>query len=404
MNHSRCAVSALFACLACPAYRRRGFHRTRRLLGLPVQEEGEQQHPFTYIFRGRRTCFLLSHKDILRLRSTCEWLRHLFGAGELRTRLANSLARDGDGVNSRLQLVQFDQSLPTAELLAAVWIAEHGGRWDEVREVLQLASQFGYCTLPVNITADDIRTHANKTAYSSIARVLAQLIMVGRHVDFGNGSCMQLFRHGEEVRAVRDEPNFLVEVDPPLPAGHLYQQHRLQHDPPVRSGIERWWRDWSVSGCLETYASLSSFVKSTIILHYEETCDEDPDGTLTDLKRYVGGGRLHDLFTQSPHTPVEGCTTTATRTTIRRALRPPYQEISVNTRRQLVLTDSSHSFVAWITIWANDPSHADNVNIVLDTTEACVGDDSGDCKDYLPLTTALARVALGPVAPFVFDG
>ena len=49
------------------------------------------------------------------------------------------------------------------DLMAAVCIAEDGGRWDETRELLQWASQCRCCTLPVNLTADDINTHTSKT-------------------------------------------------------------------------------------------------------------------------------------------------------------------------------------------------------------------------------------------------
>ena len=62
--------------------------------------------------------------------------------------------------------------------------------------------------------------------------------------------------------------------------------------------------------------------------------------------RRVGGGRLDGLLTQSPHTPVAGCTTT----------------FSFGGRmRFLVLDSSSHDFVALIWMWelGNDSGEAD---------------------------------------------
>ena len=58
--------------------------------------------------------------------------------------------------------------------------------------------------------------------------------------------------------------------------------------------------------------------------------------------RRVGGGRLDGLLTQSPHTPVAGCTTTFGHHT--------------GSVRILVLTDSSHTFVARISV-ADEGNH-----------------------------------------------
>ncbi|CEM29741.1 unnamed protein product, partial [Vitrella brassicaformis CCMP3155] len=153
-----------------------------------------QEHPVSYLFVGSRG-HLPDIVTVARLRATSRRIRAAFTVAELRNRLADSLSRDGDGINTqRLQLVRFDPSLGMGELMAAVCIAEKGGRWDETGEVLQWASQCRYCTLPLNLTADDINTHANKTAYRSFPRVLAQLMVVGRHIDFGDGSCLRIFR------------------------------------------------------------------------------------------------------------------------------------------------------------------------------------------------------------------
>ncbi|CEM03185.1 unnamed protein product [Vitrella brassicaformis CCMP3155] len=359
------------------------------------EDEQQRQHPFTYIFVGRRTFFLLSLNDILRLRETCTWARDLFGAPQLRQRLAHSLSSQAGlrrVVHGRqVQLLRFDDDqFSVYHLLAAVYVMEEG-RWVEVGEVIELAAQCGCCELPVIVTADDIDQHENKTAYRFVARVLAQLMVVGRHINFGD-SRLQIFRRADgEVRAIKDEPGFRfrinpfrIFVDPPLPAGHLYQQHRLQHDPPVHSwiryfnGIRRWDR---IHLC--TYASVSSFAKGVILDHFDKT--HQTNGTLTTLHRRVGGGRLDGLLTQSPHTPVAGCTTTLS---------------SGGRLRYLVLTNSSHDFVAWIAIlnMGND-----NVRVSVLTTEAPVR-ESGAFKDCLPVTAQLGSVALGSGLGVVFDG
>ncbi|CEM00751.1 unnamed protein product [Vitrella brassicaformis CCMP3155] len=289
------------------------------------QPQHQQQHPFSYIFVGRRTYYLFSSiKDILRLRATCTWLRNLFGAAQLRDRLRHSLGS---------------------------------------------------------------QTGLRRAAYVSVPRMLAQLKMVGRHVHFIDGTCLQLFHHGNgEVRAITDEPGFELEVDPPLPAGHLYQEHRQPHDPPVRESIYYYEDDggWEPHGFQFTlHVSVSSFAKQKIIDVFEKT--QQINYTYIELDRYVGGGRLDALLTESPHTPVAGCTTTVS---------------SYSGIRFLVLTNSSHNFVAWVDIAGaeNDP-----VSVYVETTETAVC-GSGAFKHRFPMTTQLARVALGAVAPYVFDG
>ncbi|CEM11089.1 unnamed protein product [Vitrella brassicaformis CCMP3155] len=183
-------------------------------------------------------------------------------------------------------------------------------------------------------------------------------MVVGRLLDFGDGSCLQVFRRANgEVRAIRDEPGFRLQVNPPLAADHLYQQHRLQHDPPVRS-------------CINYRGNTGRWVSGG-------------------LSERVGGGRLDGLLTQSPHTPVAGCTTTLSRVGDLRYL-------------VLVLTDSSHEFVAWIAIqdWGDGI-----VDVCVETTESPVAGAAAPFKDRFPVTTRLARVALGSgVVPYVFDG
>ncbi|CEM11093.1 unnamed protein product [Vitrella brassicaformis CCMP3155] len=345
-----------------------------------------QEHPVSHLFVGSRG-HLPDIVTAARRRATSRRIRDAFTIAELRNRLAKSLSRDGDGINTpQLQLLRFDPSLGMGDLMAAVWIAEEGGRWDETGEVLQLASQCGYCQLPLNLTADDINTHASKTAYGSVARVLAQLMLVGRHIDFGDGSRLQIVRHGDgEVRAIKDEPDFELGVDPPLAAHHLYQRHRQQHDPPVASRIFYLGATgrWVSGGDPYADASVSSLAKHIVLSHFYLT--HQTNDTSISLNRRVGGGRLDGLLIQSPHTPVTGCTTTLS---------------SDDCVRGLMLTDSSHPFVAWITI---SVAGLGTVVVFVRTTEAPVR-ESGAFKDRFPVTTQLARVALGRVAPYVFDG
>ncbi|CEM08998.1 unnamed protein product [Vitrella brassicaformis CCMP3155] len=344
------------------------------------EQHQEQQHPFTYIFVGRRTFWLLSLTDILRLRATCTWLRSLFKAAQLRDRLRHSVGSQAGlrrVVNGQqVQLVRFDDDqFGMCDLLAAVCVMEEG-EWVEIGEVIEWASQCGHCTLPVNLTADDINAHANMTAYGSFPRVLAQLMVVGRHVALGDGSCLQLFQYGNgEVRAIKDQDEFRLTVDPPLAAHHLYQRHRLEHDPPVASDMH----------FPSTDASVSSLAKRTILSHLHLPQTHQINRTSIRLNRRVGGGRLDGLLTQSPHIPVARCTTTLG---------------SDGGVRSLVLTDSSHNLVAWITI---EDQGNDNVVVYVVTTEVPVC-ASGAFKDRFPVTTQLARVALGQVAPYVFDG
>ncbi|CEM00936.1 unnamed protein product [Vitrella brassicaformis CCMP3155] len=363
------------------------------------QPEHQQQHPFSYIFVGRRTFYLFSSiKDILRLRAICTWLRELFGAAQLRDRLRHSLGshaglrRANVNGQQQVQLLRFDDDQFGAhDLLAAVCVVEEGG-WGEMVEVIELAGQCGNCELPVTLSGADINTHANITAYVSAPRVLAQLKMVGPHIHFSDGSCLQLFHHGNgEVRAIIDQPGFELQVDPPLFPfpGHLYQQHRQPHDPPVRSISIGYSTDnarWVAFGDLGRIdSSVSSFAKFIILKHFHKT--HQINDTFTTLNRGVGdSGRLHDLLTQSPHTRVAGCATTLGLGGV---------------ARQLVLTDGSHPFVALITIIRSGNAAQMSVHVV--TTEGAVC-ESGAFKHRFPVTTQLARVALGAVAPFVFDG
>jgi len=138
-----------------------------------------------------------------------------------------------------------------------------------------------------------------------------------------------------------------------------------------------------VSSFLYEYASLSSLAKRVILRHFLKT--HQINLTSTTLTRRVGGRRLDGLLIQSPHTPVTGCTTTLS---------------SDDCVRGLMLTDSSHPFVAWITI---SVAGLGTVVVFVRTTEAPVR-ESGAFKDRFPVTTQLARAVLRAViSAMLFD-
>ncbi|CEM31157.1 unnamed protein product [Vitrella brassicaformis CCMP3155] len=386
------------------------------------------------IFGGSRVR-LLKVKDVGSLRMAA---RHHslvdYPLTALRTRLTHSLHHKLLADGTRLDTVLVFDAQTVSEpgvVLAAMWLVEEQ-TWDEVAEVLRWAEQCGRCKLPVKVTAANINKHADKTAYVSLPRVLAQLMVVGRRVRFkdgeGQGSRLKLFRHGHEVRAfydkaIEDEADYRLLIDAPviedeaiedeeviedeedlddgpLPAGHLYEQHRLEHDPPVRS--RNYWDEFDGGfggggfGNRTDDASASSWAKRLVLNHFEWKHHWRTYCASIDLNRRVGGGRLDSLLTQSPHTPVAGCTTTFS---------------SDGCVRYLVLTDSSHDFVAWLGI---EDLEDGTVEVLVKTTEAAVSKvpgavgsremSGGAFKDCFPVTTRLARVALGRVAPYIFDG
>ncbi|CEM13605.1 unnamed protein product [Vitrella brassicaformis CCMP3155] len=368
------------------------------LLTAPNQQPNQQQqkqHPLEYIFVGRRTFFLLSLNDILRLRATCKWARGLFGAPQLRQRLSHSLSTQAGlrrTVNENVvQLLTFaDQQMGERDLLAALCVTEAGG-WSEMSEVIELAGQCGCCQLPVTLNSGDLHQYPNKTAYLDDPRVLAQLKMVGPHIRFGDGVTFQLFRHGYRLRAIKDQYGFELTINPPLPPNHPYQQHRQPHDPPVSSSIDnypsRGWLRWaSVSdytSASPNFSSVSSCVKKIVLNHFEKT--HQINSTYRMIDRHVDNSRLHTLITQSPHTPVERCTTTMS-----------YHLIP---GRHLVLTDASQSFVAWIRI----DDFANYVKVEVCTTEPAVS-VGGAFKVLFPQTTRLARAVLETIiSAMIFD-
>mmetsp|Transcript_43278 Transcript_43278/g.122610 ORF Transcript_43278/g.122610 Transcript_43278/m.122610 type:complete len:426 (-) Transcript_43278:2683-3960(-) len=294
----------------------------------------------------------------------------------------------------------------------ALRIMQEGHSWAEVNGMVQVAQNCGYCNLPIKPTADDLKAYeANK---ASVAPVVAQLMMVGRHVQFSDGSRLQLFRHGDQVRVINDEPAFKLSIGRPGPAG---RQHTLEHDPPAYGDIvystrsSRWvgGSGWGQA----PIASVSAFATNKILTYFEKTHRMHRTAEKI-LDSRVGGGRLDALLTQSPQTSVEGCTVATT---------TPGDHAN---ERWLVLTDSSHPFVAEIMLVLLQPSDGirDEPMFGMDifTTEPrvdisgrpfpCTSQQHCVCpwgprcvfKYASPATAALAREALGDaVAPIVFD-
>ncbi|CEM03113.1 unnamed protein product [Vitrella brassicaformis CCMP3155] len=360
-------------------------------LTAPMQhpQQQQQQHPVWFVCAHRGSDFLL--RDVLRLSKTCNWASGLFGAPQLRQLLSQWTTDNELGTQAGLrrtangqQLVTFDQQqMGVGDLLAALCVTEAGG-WSEMSEAIELAGQCGNCQLPVSITAADLHQHPNKTAYLADPRVLAQLKMVGRHIDFGDGVTFQLFQHGITVRAIKDQDGFEIDIIPPLPPNHPYQQHRQPHDPPVRSRIDYSHQGWQPPLFARNFSSVSSYVKRIVLDHFRGT--HQINRTYRMIDRHVDNSRLHTLLTQSPHTPVEGCTTTTS------YLGP------IGRNRSLVLTDASHSFVAWIRI-----DRFVDVRVDVCTTEPAVS-VGGAFKVRFPVTTQLARAVLRDIiSAMIFD-
>ncbi|CEM24569.1 unnamed protein product [Vitrella brassicaformis CCMP3155] len=350
------------------------------------EEADRYDHPVSYLFVGRRTLFLLSIEDTLRLRGTCRWLRNLFRAPQLRQRLTHTLS-------TQTGLLCFDdEEMGVADLLAAVSVMEVGGDWCEVREALELAEQCGYCQLPVVLTAADLHRHTNMAAYLAGPRVLAQLKMVGHYIGFpNNDATFELFQHGDQLRAIKDQSGFELTIDPPLPANHLYQQRRLAHNPPVSSrfgwNIFDRWRGSRGHHEAITDPSVSSFVKRNIFEHFFRSRGTSSIGG--QITREMGDDRLHRLLEESPHEPVDNCT-----------LAIPFHSDNC-LHYYLRLTPAGHPFLTMISM-SSEPN--DSVVALLWTTERPVVAQGG-YKDLHQQTAALAPVMLGPViAPIILGG
>ncbi|CEM22604.1 unnamed protein product [Vitrella brassicaformis CCMP3155] len=347
-------------------------------------QQQQQQHSVWYVCAHRGSDFPL--QDVLRLRKTCKWSRALFGADQLRHLLSQWTTDDELSTQAGLrwtangqQLLTFDeQQMGVGDLLAALCVTEMGG-WSEMSEAIELAGQCGNCQLPVRLTSADLHQYPNKTAYLAAPRVLAQLKMVGPHIDFGNGVTFQLFQYGNTLRAIQDQAGFEIDINPPLPPNHPYQQHRQPHDPPVRSRIAHapalgWQLTWGA----RDYASVSSFVKRIVLDHFSGT--HQINSTYRMINRHVDNNRLQTIVTQSPHTSGG-------------------MHHDINPLRCRLHFASSHPD-------GHRPSlrRVDHLGVLIYTTESAVFGVGDAFKNRFPVTYRLARAVLGDVISAMFFG
>ncbi|CEM20143.1 unnamed protein product [Vitrella brassicaformis CCMP3155] len=272
---------------------------------------GEEQIDFIHSL-GRDAIHTL--KDIGILRCTATFLSHIdFSAAVLRSRLGRCLAaKQLDGI------IAFDLQLETKLVLKAIWLVETQ-QWTE--------------------------------AYLADARVIALWKMVGRHVNFGGelGRFKLFDQPGGGVRALKDEPGFELDINPPLP-------------PPTHT----------------------KHTPSTT------TRPSDPQSTRRGaagrpVMRHDHGGVLDGLLNQSPHQPLNGCTAVVAST-----VDSSHSPVEL---RRLFLTPFNGPFVAWIDLCIFPDT--DLVSVSAVTIEPPVGDPSDAFKDRRPTTAPLVGGPLG---------
>ncbi|CEL93465.1 unnamed protein product [Vitrella brassicaformis CCMP3155] len=236
-------------------------------------------------------------------------------------------------------------------------------------------------------------------------------MLVGRRVALRrpNGQhdgTLQLFRHNHEIRAIRNEPNFAITINPPLPrpdrpvhpfSRHPFQQHTKPHDPPVHSRIT--WQNgvgWATVGVNggAVFASASCLLKELLQCHRIEAAGPFTDSPMVVVDRRVRGGHLDRIMTRSPHTPVNGCSDMLT------------WEAANGLCVQLhVLTTAADPFIAWIS-FGIFPGNSQDVHLFIATTEAPAAGVPHDAPfaQRFPRTAAKVRRVLGPIAAIVLDG
>ncbi|CEM37156.1 unnamed protein product [Vitrella brassicaformis CCMP3155] len=309
-------------------------------------------------------------------------------------------------------VVQFDDQLSHGDVMKAMWMVEEGGEggWGEVGETLRFAEHGGYCQLPVTVGAGDLQTHATKADFLALPRFCVQWMLVGRHVAFQlpggqQDGTLELFRHTNEIRIIRNEPNFTLTINPPLPlpnraihpfSRHPFTHHAKPHDPPVRHRIE--WHGWQYgvgwgTGVVNrVFASASCMLKRLILRHRVRTLGGCSPAVVVD--RRVRGGHLDSIMTRSPHTPLNGCSGVMA-----------YGLANGLCGQLHVLTTSDDQFFAWIA-FRIQPSDHRNVRVTIGTTEAAAAGVAHDAPfaQRFPLTAAKPRRVLGPIAAIVLDG
>ncbi|CEL95790.1 unnamed protein product [Vitrella brassicaformis CCMP3155] len=199
-------------------------------------------------------------------------------------------------------------------------------------------------------------------------------MLVGRRVTFcrPNGQhdgTLQL-RHNNELRLIRNEPNFAIVINPPLPlpnspvhpfSQHPFQQHAKPHDPPVRSRIT--WHPsvgWTTVAANDgvVFSSASSLLKSLIVVHRVLAVGGMSQSPPMAVDRSARGGYLDGVLTRSPHTPLDDCSHVMA-----------HEVVGGMCRQSHWLTSSNDPFIAWIAMRI-PPGDNQNVEVTINTSEA----------------------------------
>ncbi|CEM11174.1 unnamed protein product [Vitrella brassicaformis CCMP3155] len=233
---------------------------------------------------------------IAHLKSTARPIRDAVRPIARSLRLPKAIERAGvSGV------VHFDDQLGHSDVMKAMWMMEEGGEggWREAGGTLRLAEHGGYCQLPLTVGAADLQTHATKA----------------------QDGTLELFRNNNnEIRVIRNEPGFALTINPPLPlptgrpvhplSQHPFQKHAKPHDPPIGSRIGRHHGvGWATLGVNDgnVFASASSMLKQLLLHHRRLAVGGVILSPTVVVDRAARGGHLDRIITQSPHTPLDGC-------------------------------------------------------------------------------------------------
>ncbi|CEM28593.1 unnamed protein product [Vitrella brassicaformis CCMP3155] len=342
---------------------------------------------------------------VAHLKSTARPIRNALRPIARRFRLPKAIERAGvSGV------VQFDDQLSDGDVMKAMWVVEEGGEggWGEVGDTLRVGEQCGHCQLPVTVGAGDLQTYATKADFLALPRVFAQWMLVGRHVVFRRPTgqqdgTLQLFRHNNDIRIIRNKPGFTITLNPPLPhptrpvhpfSQHPFQQHAKPHDPPVSSRIL--WQQgvgWVTVGINNgpVDASASSVLKRLLLVYRELAVGGFSNSPTVVVDQRVRGDRI---MTQSLHTPLDGCSHVM-----------PWELADGSCAQSHVLTMSDDPFIAGM-YFVIQPGNNQSAAVGIFTTEAAAAGVAHDAPfaQRFPLTAAMVRRALGPIAPIVLDG
>ncbi|CEM07985.1 unnamed protein product [Vitrella brassicaformis CCMP3155] len=334
-------------------------------------------HTLDFLHKNDRDA-LHTRSEVGSLRATARFLWEVdFSAAVLSNRLNRCLvAKQLDGI------IAFAAQLDRPLLLKAIWLVDTQ-QWTEVADALKVARQRGYCQLPITLAVADMQRHDSKQAYLADVRVIALWKMVGRHVNCGGHyGRFELFdQPGGGVRAIKDEPGFELDINPPLPAAHPYHTHIIDDNPPVRSTIHR---HWAADGAALTQASASSFIMRIILA---PPAANEGRTAMVLVNRHDYGGVLGGLLSQSPHQPPNGCTAVV-------AVRWDDDDPPVELR-QLLLTPLDSPFVACTILCPFSPPATTMVGVLAVTNEPPVGDPSAAFKDRRPATAPLVGGPLG---------